>query len=68
MRDERKRMIFVNTNGPSLDTVVGPSSRLVDEENRLPGYRPMKYIEYLECQVKHVTAGTHPFDEVQIHI
>ncbi|GKE19272.1 DMR6-like oxygenase 2-like protein [Tanacetum coccineum] len=31
VKDECKRITLVNTNGPSLDTVVGPSPRLVDE-------------------------------------
>ncbi|KAI3803162.1 hypothetical protein L1987_31311 [Smallanthus sonchifolius] len=68
MKDERKRITLVNTNGPSLDTIVGPSTRLVDGENRPPRFLPMKYSEYLECQTRLVTAGKHPFDEIRIHI
>ncbi|KAI3803163.1 hypothetical protein L1987_31312 [Smallanthus sonchifolius] len=68
VKDARKRITLVNLNGPSLDTIVGPSSRLVDGENRPPRYLPMKYSEYLECQVRLITAGKSPFDEIRIHI
>ncbi|KAI3715277.1 hypothetical protein L6452_22252 [Arctium lappa] len=68
VKDERKRITLVNPNGPSLDTVVGPSSRLVDGGNCLPGYLPMKYSEYLEMQTKLTMAGKHAFDIVRLHI
>lgn len=68
MKDERKRIKLVNPDGPSLDTIVGPSSRLVDGENCLPRYHAMKYSEYLKCQTKLITAGKHAFDEIRIHI
>ncbi|KVH88355.1 Non-heme dioxygenase N-terminal domain-containing protein, partial [Cynara cardunculus var. scolymus] len=68
VKDERKRITLVNPNGPSLDTIVGPSSRLVDGENNLPGYLPMKYSEYLELQTKLTMAGKHAFDKVRLHI
>ncbi|PWA58886.1 oxoglutarate/iron-dependent dioxygenase [Artemisia annua] len=66
VKDECKRITLVNTNGPSLDTVVGPSPRLVDEQDRPAGYLPMKYGEYLELQTKLTTAGKHAFDIVRI--
>ncbi|MFS7981571.1 putative flavanone 3-dioxygenase [Helianthus anomalus] len=66
--DERKRITLVNPNGPSLDTIVGPSSRLVDGEKRLPRYHPMKFSEYLECQTKLITAGKNALDEIGIPI
>ncbi|KAI3803161.1 hypothetical protein L1987_31310 [Smallanthus sonchifolius] len=68
MKDERKRITLVNTNGPSLDTIIGPSSWLVDRDNRPPRYLPMKYSDYLEFQIRVITAGKHPFDEIKIHI
>ncbi|KAK9078904.1 hypothetical protein SSX86_002963 [Deinandra increscens subsp. villosa] len=68
VKDGRKRITLVNPNGPSLDTIVGPSSRLVDGENRLPRYLPMKYRDYLECQTKLITAGKHAFDMIRIDI
>ncbi|KAL8235061.1 hypothetical protein R6Q59_021161 [Mikania micrantha] len=66
VKDERKRITLVNPNGPSLDTVVGPSSRLVDGETRVPRYLPMKYSQYLESQTKIITAGKHALDEIRI--
>ncbi|KAI3775282.1 hypothetical protein L1987_49853 [Smallanthus sonchifolius] len=68
VKDARKRITLVNLNGPSLDTIVGPSSRLVDGENRPLRYLPMKYSEYLKCQVRLITARKNPFDEIRIHI
>ncbi|KAL8189491.1 hypothetical protein R6Q57_029057 [Mikania cordata] len=66
VKDERKRITLVNPNGPSLDTVVGPSSRLAAGETRVPRYLPMKYSQYLESQTKIITAGKHALDEIRI--
>ncbi|GJZ09151.1 DMR6-like oxygenase 2-like protein, partial [Tanacetum coccineum] len=62
VKDECKRFTLVNANGPSLDTVVGPSPRLVDEQDHPSGYLPMKYGEHLELQTKLTTAAKHAFN------
>ncbi|XP_076909665.1 2-oxoglutarate-dependent dioxygenase 19-like [Bidens hawaiensis] len=66
VKDERTRVSLVITSGSSLDTAVGPSSRLVDGEERLPRYLPMKYSEYLDFQVKNMQAGKLAIQEIQI--
>ncbi|GKA22528.1 2-oxoglutarate (2OG) and Fe(II)-dependent oxygenase superfamily protein [Tanacetum coccineum] len=56
VKDECKRITLVNTNGPSLDTVVGPSPRLVDEQDYPAGY------------LQTYIAGKHAFDIVRLQI
>ncbi|KAI3790504.1 hypothetical protein L2E82_03595 [Cichorium intybus] len=65
VKDERTRITLVNPNGPSLDTIIGPSPRLLNDENP-PHYLPMKYSEYLELQTKLIMAGKHAFDKIQL--
>ncbi|XP_076955900.1 2-oxoglutarate-dependent dioxygenase 19-like [Bidens hawaiensis] len=67
VKDERTRITLVITSGSSLDTVVGPSLRLVAGEDHLPRYLPMKYSEYLEFQVKNMRVGKLAIQEIQIH-
>ncbi|KAI3524162.1 hypothetical protein L1887_02814 [Cichorium endivia] len=67
VKDERTRITLVNPNGPSLDTIIGPSPRLLNDENP-PHYLPMKYSEYLELQTKLIMAGKHAFDKIRLHI
>ncbi|KAL4590062.1 hypothetical protein LXL04_002981 [Taraxacum kok-saghyz] len=66
VKDERTRITLVNPNGPSLDTTVGPSSRLLKNDNSLPRYLPLKYSEYLEWQTELTMAGKHAFDKIRL--
>ncbi|GJR04231.1 DMR6-like oxygenase 2-like protein [Tanacetum coccineum] len=66
VKDECKRITLVNTNGPSLDTIVSPSSRLVDEQDYPGGYLPMKYGECMELQTTLTIAGKHAFDILRL--
>ncbi|CAI9285471.1 unnamed protein product [Lactuca saligna] len=66
VNDKRTRITLVNPNGPSLDTTVGPSSRLLERDTCLPRYLPMKYSEYLKLQTKLTTEGKHAFDKIRL--
>lgn len=62
VKDKRTRMALVNTHGPSLDTVIGPAPRLVDNKNSPPEYISMTYTEYMELQINPAMVGKHAFD------
>lgn len=51
VNNKTTRYSIAVSNGPSLDTVVGPSPKMVDEPNP-PIYKPMKYVDYVDLQIK----------------
>ncbi|XP_071742110.1 2-oxoglutarate-dependent dioxygenase 19-like [Rutidosis leptorrhynchoides] len=66
MKDERTRISLVRSFGPSVETIVRPSSRLVDE-NHPPGYLPKKFGEYVEDMIKFAMKGKDVFEELRVH-
>ncbi|GMN58968.1 hypothetical protein TIFTF001_028068 [Ficus carica] len=57
------RMSLAIANGPSLETVVGPASQLV--ESHPPAYIGMKYKDYLELQQSSNLNGKSMLDRVR---
>ncbi|KAL3515504.1 hypothetical protein ACH5RR_022406 [Cinchona calisaya] len=69
VNSEMKRISIAVTNGPSLDTNVGPASPLLtdDHGNEIPAlYTPMTYREYLELQQVNKLDGKSCLDRVKI--
>ncbi|KAE8729604.1 putative 2-oxoglutarate and Fe(II)-dependent oxygenase superfamily protein [Hibiscus syriacus] len=59
------RISIAMPHGPALDAVVGPASKLVEDERNPPEYRAMKYKEYLELQQGSMLNGKSCLDIVR---
>ncbi|XP_071708643.1 2-oxoglutarate-dependent dioxygenase 19-like [Rutidosis leptorrhynchoides] len=66
MKEECTRISLVRTYGPSVETIVRPSSRLVDE-NHPPRYLPKKFGEYVVDLTRFAIKGRDLFDELRAH-
>lgn len=62
------RISVATAHGPPLDTVVGPAQDLLDNENRPPLYRGIKYREYLQLQQSNQLNGKSCLDHVKVNI
>ncbi|GAY41546.1 hypothetical protein CUMW_060320 [Citrus unshiu] len=62
------RISVATAHGPPLDTVVGPAQDLLDNENRPPLYRGIKYREYLQLQQSNQLKGKSCLDHVKVNI
>lgn len=51
-------------NGPSMETIVSPASKLLEFEK--PAYKPMKYKEYLRLQQGNQLDGKSCLDRIRV--
>lgn len=51
MNNKATRLSVAMGHGPSLQTIVGPYSKLIKSTNQQPKYTGMQYKEYIEQQV-----------------
>ncbi|GMI88347.1 hypothetical protein HRI_002503900 [Hibiscus trionum] len=53
------RISIALAHAPAWDAVVGPASKLVEDEQNPPAYRAMAYKEYLELQQSNMLDGEY---------
>ncbi|CAA2950952.1 DMR6-LIKE OXYGENASE 2-like [Olea europaea subsp. europaea] len=66
VNNKNTRISIAMTNGPSLNTIVSPSSKLVENEGCEPAYIPMKYKDYLFSQQNNPLNGKSMLNRVKI--
>ncbi|CAI9765384.1 unnamed protein product [Fraxinus pennsylvanica] len=66
VNNKNTRISIAMANGPSLDTIVCPSSKLVENEGCAPAYIPMKYKDFLFSQQNNLLDGKSILDRVKI--
>nr|BAO27779.1 F3H2 protein [Reaumuria trigyna] len=66
VNNKATRISLAVADGPSLDAIVSPAPELLDSEENLAKYRPMKYKEYLVAQQSNPISGKSALDRVRI--
>ncbi|XP_062020631.1 2-oxoglutarate-dependent dioxygenase 19-like [Rosa rugosa] len=66
LNNKGTRISIAVPTGPSLDVVVTPASKLVENGNHPPAYVGMKYKDYLELQQSSMLDGKAVLDRVRI--
>ncbi|KAM7481681.1 hypothetical protein LguiB_006264 [Lonicera macranthoides] len=66
VNDKIRRLSIAMPHGPSLDTMVGPYSNLVECTTHQLAYIPMKYKEYMEQMVIQAMKGKPILEQVRI--
>ncbi|KAM7479009.1 hypothetical protein LguiA_027222 [Lonicera macranthoides] len=64
VNNKATRISLAMANGPSMETIVSPDSRLLGFEK--PAYKPMKYKEYLGLQQGNQLDGKSCLDRVRV--
>ncbi|KAH7518646.1 hypothetical protein FEM48_Zijuj09G0193100 [Ziziphus jujuba var. spinosa] len=66
VNNKETRISVTSQIGPSLDTIVNPAPKLVDNEINPPAYGRIKYKDYLELQQSSNLYGKSCLDGVRI--
>lgn len=66
LNNKATRISLATPTGPSLDTVVTPAAKLLDNANDRPAYIGMKYKDYLEAQQSNMLDGKSILDRVRV--
>lgn len=66
VNNKKTRISIAMANGPCLDAMVRPASKLLENDGTVPKYTAMKYRDYLELQQSNKLDGKSCLDRVKI--